>query len=609
MASKVKLYKAKIGDKKLKVDIYNLPYGEFNSENPLIILEKVVVDTPFTSQINFANVRFDGGIDIPQKDMSIQRDPIFEEMVGLGHEIDKEFVKNPFARRVMTLDFDARDYEIPESEKTHEEKKVIEKKAPAKKTKKAKEPKAQQIEEKPVVADVVPVLAEEAPVADVVPVITEKESIIVEPIKEKIKTPDFVSINDIFKICVANPYIKSFDLSDNELEQEIRKIFKTFDNDFYIDSKTNSKVKCIAASNIAELIKKLQAVLQKSAHKRVAIQQKTDEKQKQKQAEKEAEEKRKHLVSRKSVALLPIVIKKYIPKKLWKDICRECGNDKSMQKMILENISLLNTDINETPSSTHIQIINPKTNERYTLSSIKRKSAYCIVQTISGNIHTDGKRIVYTYLPEDKILVCTGIFSEHSKTKNANGYKILCKFASAKLDASGKKLTKKRVIDEGYVEVTDLLNDVKSVQVLSELSETKTTDSVATRSGDSLKNQSSESESIKEVKSDKKPYFKPTTKIESKEETVVKIDTPHDLLEIKVAEAKVQSLIDLITKNVNQNLVAITTEEDIAKQLEQIDLVRDALIQKAKYMSVLAESNKTNEILQKMCSYTKTHVK
>ncbi|MBR5903989.1 MAG: hypothetical protein IKZ49_00455 [Alphaproteobacteria bacterium] len=619
MTSKVKLYKAQIGNKKLKVDINNLPYGEFNSENPLVILEKITVDTPFEKQIDFANVKFKEGIEIPQKDMSIKRDPIFEEMVGLGGKIDKEFLKNPFARRVMTLVFDVRDYEIPESEKPKEQVKqeVVKKEKPVKKAKKTKteepvvveEPVvAKPVDEKPVVTDVVPVLVAEEQV-DVVPVLVEKEQIIVEPITTPIKTSDFVSINDIFKICVANPYIKSFDLSDNELEQEIRKIFKTFDNDFYADSKTNSKVKCIAASNIAELIKKLQAVLQKSAHKRVAIKQKTDEKQTKKQAQKEAEEKRKHLVSSKSVALLPIVIKKYIPKKLWKDICRECGNDKSMQKMILENISLLNTDINETPSSTHIQIINPQTSERYTLSSIKRKSAYCIVQTISGNIHTDGKRIIYTYLPDDKILVCTGIFSEHSKAKNANGYKILCKFASAKLDASGKKLTKKRVIDEGYIEVSDLLNDEKSTQVLSEIPKSEPTNSVATRSGDSIKTQLPEPETIEEVKSDKKPYFSPATKIEQKAESVVQIDTPHDLLEVKVAEAKIKSLIDLITKNVNQTLVAITTEEDVAKQLEQLDLTREALVQKAKYMNILAESNKTNELLQKMRAYMNTRIK
>ena len=49
------VYNATIGDKEIKVDIYDLPYSKFSADNPLIINVKVVISVK-VKNIDLSNV-------------------------------------------------------------------------------------------------------------------------------------------------------------------------------------------------------------------------------------------------------------------------------------------------------------------------------------------------------------------------------------------------------------------------------------------------------------------------------------------------------------------------------------------------------------------------
>ena len=118
-----------------------------------------------------------------------------------------------------------------------------------------------------------------------------------------------------------------------------------------------------------------------------------------------------------------------------------------MKKSVIDNVYIINTDLNETRASTHIHFIDPTTLERKTSPYIKRENILCIVQSITNTLNKDNKRIIWTYVPGANVYVCTGVFTEHTKTKTGNTYAKVRDFASEGKDANGQTIDLSTVID------------------------------------------------------------------------------------------------------------------------------------------------------------------
>ena len=74
------IYNARIGDKELQVDIYNLPYDEFNEETPLIITDMVILSDQ-TKTTDLSNVHIIGGLDISKQRYYVILPKIIENSV------------------------------------------------------------------------------------------------------------------------------------------------------------------------------------------------------------------------------------------------------------------------------------------------------------------------------------------------------------------------------------------------------------------------------------------------------------------------------------------------------------------------------------------------
>ena len=440
------------------------------------------------------------------------------------------------------------------------------------------------------------------PEANIVETPVVKEEI--KPEEPAIQTEDFCNFADIIKICKADPTIQSFDISDSELEKEVRKYMKTFERKKLLNEQTGVSTYCIAKSNVPFVLQKVIEAFQKEARKKEA-------KSKVKPTKPVVTPKVNHTTkpqkTTKHARALPIAIKKYIPKSLWKEIIRLCNRNEATYISVLENVAAINTDICETIDSTHVHIINPKTHERTTSSYIKREDKLSLVQGLSSSLQDD-KRIVWSYIPEDRLIVCVGVLKGHTNTKNKNSYSLMRDNAANGLDIKGKKITLQRVLEEEYLDVDFLLKQYKEQEKQVE----KTS---ATRTG--IAPILADEQQIKThvVKPVKKVYVKPETKIEPKTEQpkqkpIIHIDTPQDLCEVRVAEAQINSIIKTLNNAIKQNLEDVVTEEDdVAKQLAQLDAVRDAIVQKAKLKLALSEIGKTDEILKVLLMHTKNHTK
>lgn len=615
-----KLYKAKIGTKHIMVDLEHLPYGEYNEKTPLVIIEKVLLEKAL-QYTNLANVHFSAGIEM--QNTVLPTESVNEILITKPVEITvEEYLENPFARRNLTLDFDAMDYHV-QSEKTEpakEQKPAVVK--PVKKEKKKKTVAKPVVEKAPiesVIALVESVAKTKEKQATAKVTKTEQKTVQpvpVQPVETKnIKNSDVLSIDDIMKICLRNEFIMRFDLPETKLEQEIRKIFKTFQVKYYTDPVTNSKVKCISSSNIGSLVKKLQETLAKMSYKTPSVQQRKAEEQPESEPQK-----RKQLVSRKEISVVPITIKKYIPKRLWKDICKSCGKHEMLKKAVIDNIRSLNADLNETYGSGHIQIIDMTTEARRPLAYIKRKDKSCIVQSVTDTLNKDNKRIVWTYLPQKHIYVCTAFFLEHTKTKKGNDYERVCDYAADRKDAKGRDIIASDIAsNENYLDVDDLwakFNQPQTAQI-------KTEKPVETRSGNqpvkptvkptevktpisaNVENvKGPASVDIEDVKGPTNAEIEQAKSGLTKEEgtepekPVIIPDKPvANLSDVIVAQKQVEAVIKLINATVNDNIQSITTEENTQKQIEEIDLIRAALVKKQALQNALSEMSGLDTLL------------
>ncbi len=390
-----------------------------------------------------------------------------------------------------------------------------------------------------------------------------------------IKTEDFCDDKELLTICANDQSLKALGLLETELKRVVRKQMLRLEKTIRFDTETNSVVCCFPRSKIPEIIKNLT-----KGYKTAAKSETGSEKQEKPMSQRELKKLKQPEPQKNTI--MSVAIKKYIPRNLWTEICKACGKNEETQKFILETINSVNTNVPETPSSKHLQIINPATNARTNSPYMKKEFVNCVVQSITDRLYRDNKRIIWAYLPNDKILVCTGVLMEHTKTKSANEYKRLRTLASDCLNDKEELITPQKIMDEKYFDIEDLLNgNVKTFVDEQETNELKQEEKIAEiRSGKML-----ETEHIEQV-------------VDEQEKPINRDNIPKDLTDVFALETYINSVIEIIDRTVKSGLEHATNEKDVVKQIEEIDDVRKVLIQKEKIQNMIPEFTKTDELLK-----------
>lgn len=433
------------------------------------------------------------------------------------------------------------------------------------------------------------------------------------------QTEDFYNINEIIQMCLDNKEVQSLgNIDDVLIKQKVRKHMKTCERKILINPQTKTQISCVPRSKGLELIEKIIAELKEIYRKKphlFATLKESDTAKKQTQ--------KAYLQTPKSVPLMPVAIKKYIPENLWKSICKACGKSDKAKRFVLETICSVNIDITTMPSLKHLQVIDPITYKVVPSSYMKQEGIQSIVQSIHTYLIKDNKRIVWTYLPEEKVLVCTGVFEEHTKTKAGNNYAKVRDFASVGLNANGEKITLAKIKSENYLDAFDLLvqytnESIFQEQNLSEQISEQTSEKPVKRQRITVRKTEKTNyvPHQKHVNPEQKLLIiepKGTTPMKETEKTnanapqqpaqaelVPEHKTTTDQVDVFAIQTYLKSFIATIDKVVQQGFEAVSAQQDTEKQLAELDLTRAALVQKAKIESMLPEFTKTCELLSEI---------
>ena len=470
----------------------------------------------------------------------------------------------------------------------------------------------------------------------------------------KVQTPEYSNKYEILEKCLANAAIMKLSNGDEELlKVKIRKYMNACsDRRLLLDTNSNRNISCIPAERVDALIEKVLEELKEITRKKKPVRRAT----KSEKTTTETTQPQKPVTVAKTVApqkpiLKPILIRKYIPQQIWKEICKACGKGNTDKQMfVLKTIASVNVNVVETPQIDGLPIINPETHIQTMSSYMKHEDGQSLVQSIDSPLRTDNKRIVWSYLPEEKILVCTGCCPEHNANKRENKkYSRIRDLATIGQNANGEKLTLQKIKNEGYISVGILFEQLLSKTqpetcVEQKQKEEKTT---ATHTGKRLRIPATKTEKVnykphskyvakpglletaeQPVESAQKlveekdivptlveqPKEEPiaialsTEEVKEAEQYIDKIfgvQKPKNQVDLLAMHTYIEKIIPAITDIINDGLESASKETDAAKKLEQINLIREALIQKNKIEKMMPEFSKTLLLLDTIQENTK----
>lgn len=286
------------------------------------------------------------------------------------------------------------------------------------------------------------------------------------------KTEEDLNSNDILARIDTVFLYKQFAINEDELKRQIRasmKLYGTYDRQH-----NDGTTKCINISQLDAFVDHLMRALQNSATEKT-----TDKTEQQTQSK---ENKKTPVVPTfKNPAKSqekPIVIKKYISKNVWNTVKKACGKDIAKQKSVLRTICSVNLDPRITSDNSTLQILDTKTHTRTICSFLEKKGTQCVTQSIDTP-RLDRKRLVWTYLPENQILVCTGYFSDHQGA-NRNEYVSAECNAKCGKDITNRKIEALEIIQcDKYYDAAKLLEEFETNEIFAILQKTDITDIIA----------------------------------------------------------------------------------------------------------------------------------
>lgn len=650
-SSNKNMYKATIGDRELMVDIYNLPYDEFSAETPLVINGRVILSDKERST-DLTNVCIHGSLDISKQKVSVN---LPKYMTGrfICHSCDKVRDKNNPKNKI---DLFSDDFVFPEGiniiDCSHSIKDLsffIDKipesvdfiwVADTVLLNMKKDPKrvegAKRFRERYPFIDVICSAKGLTILDDILdpkseeksPETTSSELVPSEPVEATkkpdalTKTDEFCDMRDLREMFRLDSKLNIPDITDDILERSIRKLMKKFNKHFRMNIETGAKIVCIEKSYAPQLLAELNSELQHNT--------KTEEKSEQSIKSEDVEQSTKSEKNKEKTdkSITPIIIKKYIPKYLWKDITKACNRNANTIRSVLETIACVNVNPNETKTGLPLQIIDLKNNARTTCSYLQKENGNCIVQSTNNTISNDRKRIVWSYLPKEQILVCVKVYAEHycitKQNKESLKYARTLDCAAKSHDNDNVKITVNKIIHNDYLDVDDLLTQYPSKEPKEPIPEITEPEQPAQTKPvvPAIKREPRKafSRPVINVKQNPKKAFqkateasKPTKTItetrpnteEQKpisivhEPTIIKTGkTPKDLTDIYAMETYLNQFMKMLEKTIEEGLSYISSESDAAKQLNTLDNVREALVQKAKIQAMINEFGKTTELMK-----------
>ncbi len=488
-------YNATVANRDIYVDIFNLPYNEFDSETPLIIKSDVVLaDQSRTT--NLENVIIIGDFDFSKQGTlfvlpkRIEGRMICQSLKPLRDPnnpknkvdlFDESFV---FPDGITEIDctHTIKDFEYFIDRLPSTVKKIIvaDSMISGISSDSAKMESAIKLLQKYPDLTVIGnkkkiTLSDEIVRANTKPVIEEKPQTITKTTTEKTKATIVANQTDIYdsywpKTDAAyfisdDKYVRSFGLPFSDIKFVVDKMWRYFPRTMVLYPELNTELSCISLDDLFEIYNLFIEALEEA--EKEAKEEATKEQIVQPEEPKPVPkvETPKHVV----VEPTPVIIKKYIPKKLWNDITKLCGNKIQTVEFVLKTIYSVNTDINKTESD-HILVIDPEKKTMAPCGYIKKESGNCLVQSVDAPTSNDRKRIVWTYLPKEQILACISAHSEHfcssGQNKSSLEYKINRTFAAKSMDSNGEKITPEKIQNENYFDVEVLLEIIKAKELL-----------------------------------------------------------------------------------------------------------------------------------------------
>ncbi len=483
-----------------------------------------------------------------------------------------------------------------------------------------------------------------------------------------IQTPEYSNKYEILEKCLANASIVKISGGDEELlKVKIRKYMNACsDRRLLVDPNSNRSISCIPTEKVDTLVEKVLEELKEIYRKKKPVRRTA-------KAEKTAvatTQPQKPVQVAKTVApqkpiLKPVLIRKYIPQQIWKEICKACGKGNTDKQMfVLKTIASVNVNVVDTPQIDGLTIINPETHVQTMSSYMKHENGQSLVQSIDSAWVSDNKRIIWTYLPEEKVLVCTGCCPEHNANKRENNkYSRIRDLAAIGQNANGEKITLQKIKNEGYLNISVLFeqllsktqpetgNESTSAGIKSETGAKQTEEkTVATRTGKRQRitikkaekvnytprtkhnakpamlqdievikttvktiQEPSEKSGIAPILAEEpKPIALSTEAIKEAEQYIDKalgIQTPQNMVDVYAIQTYLQTFVKTIDTIVKEGLQNVSEGTDTAEQLKQMDSIRKALVQKAKIENMMPEFDKTCMLLDMIKSNTNQHTK
>ena len=285
---------------------------------------------------------------------------------------------------------------------------------------------------------------------------------------EDLNSGDILERIDIVSLC------KQFNITEIELKRQIRTTMKQCVT--YERQHEDGITKCINVSQLDAFIEQLISALKSQNNTSENIPEKTEEKN-------QSNKKTTHIAKLEestNAKEQPIVIKKYISKNIWNMVKKACGKDIAKQKSVLKTICSINLDPRLTSDNSTLQILDKETNIKTICSFLEKKGTQGISQSID-TARIDRKRLVWTYLPENQILVCVGYFADHQGASKIEYVSAICNAKCGK-DVNGRKIESLEIIQsDKYYDAEKILEEFEINEIFAILQKTDITSTIASQ--------------------------------------------------------------------------------------------------------------------------------
>lgn len=320
------------------------------------------------------------------------------------------------------------------------------------------------------------------------------------------KTDEWLSRKDIITILQQEDFFKSNNL---DLDRLIRLATKTAK----ISSKTYNDIVCIHVSCFEQLKHTILEIIKENEQRSLS-------KQEENVSVVNAEQTKTQVQQEK-----PIVIEKYIPSSVWRDICKTCGDGKHTLLALLQDADCINIDPTITPDNQVYYF--DKNNVKAKASSFKCETGSCFTQSPDTHAKLGRKRIVWSVVHEQDtvFMVALGFFEEHSGTgRISKQYGILINNAKKCL----------------YQDATITLKSVKDMQTVRKLlAEQMASEKKSTNQQNTLKISEEEDKTTPESQSDANESVAEPVVQETQNKTVIPQAIPEQQETKDVANAPV----------------------------------------------------------------------